>query len=255
MSSILQVGIVAVVNIDRIAEEHELGNLVGEFRWNKSRAKLLFYVWLFLLPIIALAVFFIPLEPVELGYGIGGIALLICFYFIYRQASRLKKKKVLSVYEQGLVDQRKGKPKVIRFENVKNLWLSINQIYGRGLALYLYTLQTEDSKKHKFNNSLSSIEQLAFLFQNQVWRYQFPIAMNKFKEGEEVDFGKISLSKEGLSLKNKNLPWFELKQIDLQEGMVFILQKEEGIWAKFPASGFPNLSLFTAMTEQIKKNN
>ncbi len=135
------------------------------------------------------------------------------------------------------------------------MWLSINQIYGRGLALYLYTLQTEDGKKHKFNNSLSSIEQLGFLFQNQVWRYQFPAAMDKFKEGEEVDFGKISLSKEGLSLRNKTLSWLELEKIELMEGMVFIQEKQEGIWAKLPASGFPNLFLFTAMTEQIKKGN
>ncbi len=104
MSSILQIGIIAVVNVDRIAEEHQLGNLVGEFRWNKSRAKLLLYIWLFLLPIIALATFFITSEPVELGYGIGGIALLICLYLVYRQTRKLKKKKVLSVYEQGLID-------------------------------------------------------------------------------------------------------------------------------------------------------
>ena len=243
-----------MVNVDRIAEEQELGNLVGEFRWNKSRAKLLLYLCLFLLPLIVLGIFFIPLEPVEFLYGIGGVVSLVCFYFIYKYVSRLKNKKILSVYEKGLVDQRKGKkPEVICFEEVKNLWLSINQIYGRGLAFYLYTLQTEDGKKHKFDNSLSSIEQLGFLFQNQVWRYQFPVFMNKFKDGEEIVFGKISLNKSGLSLRNKTLLWSELDKVELMQGMVFILQKQEGRWAKLPASGFPNLFLFTAMIEQIKK--
>ena len=91
----------------------QLGSLLGEFGWNKRRAKAVLGIWIFM--------FFISLPMSLILLGLP--CLILSIYFSYRSFQRLKgTKPVILLYQHGLIDCRKGAPEVIRYEEIKKLW-------------------------------------------------------------------------------------------------------------------------------------
>lgn len=135
----------------------QLGSLLGEFGWNKGRAKSVLVIWSFM--------FFISLPMSLILLGLPGLILSI--YFSYRSFQRLKgTKPVILLYQQGLIDCRKGTPEIIRYEEIKKLFLSV--VITNGVLNYIVTLEAKNVGKIKIDEHVANVDRLRALLEEQL---------------------------------------------------------------------------------------
>lgn len=223
----------------------QLGSLLGEFGWNKRRAKTLLIVWSLM--------FFISL-PTSL-FLLGLPTLVLSTYFSYRSFQRLKgTKPVILLYQQGLIDCRKGTPEVIRYEEIKKLFLSV--VITNGVLNYIVSLETHKNPRIRIDEHIGNIDQLKVLLEEQIIQLQLPGLIADYQQGNAIKFGQLTLSQKGLLTGKRLLAWsdFESANVKRRSNTVdfFICQKgSQKDWFYSPRDIFPNLALFFALINYI----
>ena len=228
---------------------NDLGHKLGEFGWNKGRAKGVLWIWIFLLlPSLLFSLFLI---------GLPGLILSI--YFIYRSVKRLRSTQpAIAVYQQGLVDNRPGKPQTIRYEQVKNIYLAVKII--NGVFNYLITLQLQSGQKIQIDEHVANINDLRMLLEEQLVKQQLPEAIATYQQGDSVNFNSLQVSQAGLSMNKKTLPWPELESAEIQRisNSVYLKIRQKGNnsdWGIQARDVFPNLGLFFALVSYAQENS
>ena len=230
---------------NQIEKFGHLGSLLGEFGWNKGRAKALLIVWLLM--------FFISL-PTSL-FLLGLPTLILSIYFSYRSLQRLKgTKPVISLYQQGLIDCRKGTPEIIPYEEIKNLFLSV--VITNGVLNYIVTLETQNVRKIKIDEHIANVDRLRALLEEQFITLQLPTLITNYQQGNAIKFGQLTLTQEGLLAGSRMLPWSEFESAEVKRSYktvgFFISQKgSKKDWYYSPRNEFPNLGLFFAFINYI----
>lgn len=221
---------------------HNLGHLLGEFGWNKSAARTVLFIWIFLLFPGLLFSFFLVGLPV----------VILSIYSIYQSCVRLlASKPVLLVYEQGLIDGRKGSLQVIRYEEIKNIYISLV------LSNYMITLETTNKKKIKINEHIANVDNLRILLEQQFVRQKWSDALALYQQGNSIVFDNIQISQAGLATGKRLLPWSEFGTTDIQRIgkfvylMIFLKDKKE--WVSVRRNSFPNIALFLALVNYAKE--
>lgn len=223
----------------------QLGSQLGEFGWDKGRAKAVLGIWIFM--------FFISL-PMSLIF-VGLPSLILSIYFSYRSFQRLQgTKPVILVYQQGLIDCRKGTPAVIRFDEIKELFLSV--VRTNGVRNYIVTLETQNVGKLKIDEHVANIERLKVLLEEQIIQIKLPVLIANCQQGNAIEFGQLTLTQEGLLAGKRMLPWSEFESVDVKRSYksvyLFIYQKGSNKeWFCFSRDYFPNLALFLAFINYI----
>ena len=223
----------------------QLGSLLGEFGWNKGRAKAVLIIWS--------VMFFISL-PMSL-FLIGLPTLILSSYFSYRSFQRLKgTKPVILLYQQGLIDCRKGAPEVIRYEEIKKLFLSV--VITNGVLNYIVTLETKNVGKIKIDEHVANIERLKVLLEEQIIQIKLPALIANYQQGNALEFGQLTLTQEGLLAGKRMLPWSDFDSANVQRRYktvdFFISQKgSKKDWYYSPRDIFPNLALFLTFINYI----
>lgn len=226
----------------------QLGHLVGEFGWNKDRAKAVLSIWLFLL-------FFGLILSIFL---IGIPILILAIYYVYQSFSRLiSKKPVISIYQNGLVDHRKDTSRKILYEQIKNLYLSVQSV--NGVLNYLVTLETHDQGKLKIDEHVGNIDRLRTLLEEQFVTHRLPVVLAAYQQGTPIDFAELRVTQSALIFGKKTLPWSEIDSIDIYKSqLVFVrvLQKpDKKEWFAKSRDYFPNMALFFALINAIQANS
>ncbi|MEB3339105.1 MAG: DUF6585 family protein [Leptolyngbyaceae bacterium] len=231
-----------------LVSHHDLGNLLGEFGWNKGRAKAVLWLWIFmLLPSLLFSLLII---------GLPGLILSI--YFIYRSLTRLRATQpVVVLYQQGLVDSRKGTPEIIPYEGIKNIYLSVKVI--NGVFTYLISLEKNTGQKINLDEHVANIDDLRKLLEDQIVKFQLPGAISTYQQGSPITFNLLQVTQAGLSMGKKMLPWSEFGTAEIQRvsNTVYltIRQKDSNKeWGRQPRGSFPNLALFFEIVKYVQEN-
>lgn len=224
-----------------------LGHVLGEFGWNKGRAKALLWLWILLL-----------LPSLLFSFVIIGLpGLILSCYFIYRSSTRLRTTQpVVSVYEQGLVDKRNGTPQVIRYEDVKNIY--VKAVVINGVLNYGLTLEIPNRQKVQLDEHLANIDSLRKLLEEQIVRHQLPAAIAMYQQGDPIGFNNLQVTHAGLSMGKKVLLWSEFESAEIQRmsNTVYLTIRQKGNkkeWGLQSRDTFPNLGLFLTMVDYIQK--
>lgn len=230
--------------MDMTVNNHDtLGHLLGEFVWNKGAARSVLFIWIFLLfPGLLFSLFLIGLPVV-----------ILSIYSIYQSCVRLiASKPVLLVYEHGLIDGRKGSLQVIRYEEIKNIYISLV------LSNYVITLETHHKKKIKINEHIANIDNLKILLEQQFVRQKWTDAVALYQQGSPIVFDNLQVSQAGLTTGKRLLPWSEFGTTDIQRIGKFvylmIFQKDnKKEWGCVRRNNFPNIALFLALVNYAQE--
>jgi hypothetical protein len=230
-----------------LGNQSNLGHLLGEFGWNKGRAKALLWLWIFLLfPSLLFSFVLI---------GIPGLILSI--HFIRRSIIRLRATQpAFLVYEQGAIDQRQQPARVIRYEDIKNVYISA--IVTNGVLNYVVTLEPFKGEKIKIDEHVANIENLKTLLEEQIVRQQLPVAIAAYQQGQPITFDFIQITPAGISRRKNLLPWaeFESATIERSYKSVYLTIRQKGnseSWGIEARDSFPNLGLFFALIHYIQQ--
>jgi hypothetical protein len=161
----------------------------------------------------------------------------------------------VQVYSDGLARIQGAKVEEVRWDNVNAVWQSITKHYRNGIytgTTYLYTVETNDSRKLKFGNEVKGIEQLGQTIQNESTKRLFPKMVAAYNAGQPVAFGQFTLSKDGVGHKNKYLSWAEIEGTQINKGYVtFKKQGKWFNWANVPVAQIPNLIVFLSLIDHV----
>lgn len=226
-----------------LSNHNNLGHLLGEFGWNKKIATYILVIWIVLLfPGLLFSLVFIGL-PV----------LILSIYSIFQSCVRLlATKPVILIYEHGLIDSRKSSMQVIRYEEIKNIYISAV------MSNYLLTIETHNKKKIKINEHIANIDHLRIILEQQFVRQKLPNAIALYQQGNSIVFNNIQVSKVGLTTGKDTLPWSDFGTADIQRSGKFVYlmifpkdSKKE--WGAVRRNYFPNIALFMALVNYAQE--
>jgi hypothetical protein len=248
---------VIVVQHDILQDHYQLGQFVKAYGWHKPSYRRFLRVCLFLLPLTLIGTLLL----------LGLPLLIFCIVGISISWSRLRSsRKVVYLYEHGLVDSRKSKPTIIRYENIQNLWFMIRLDVAPFVAARHeeYKLKTNDGQTHYFRESIDGIGEIGSFLQEKVCAVQLPEAMTQLNQGDSLPFGGLTLSAQGMRWRKRVLPWAELEKVETQtlgtdkrkDVYLVLLQtggNPEG-WVVMPRDRIPNLLLLLTLIQHFKDN-
>jgi hypothetical protein len=162
--------------------------------------------------------------------------------------------------ERGLVKitGEEGKPQqrdVVLWGDVSEFYQHVTRHYRNGAythTTHVYTLLTRNGAKLIFDDKITSVEDLGNKLQNYVANTQLNSAMEAYNRGDDVRFGKLVISKDGVTYGNKKLAWGQVEGVQIQNGMV-AFKKAGGWfnWADIPVYTIPNLLVFLNLVNSI----
>ncbi|WP_416670635.1 DUF6585 family protein [Egbenema bharatensis] len=242
------------MDIEAIAQQHHLGQLVSTHSWHKrSNRNLLILVILFFPFVLIGSVMFL------------GIPLFISLYLLIRQIRRLTtSKQVIYLFEHGLIDHRHRQPTVIRYSDVDTLQFAIEQL--RASYREEYSIKTQQGKTWQVFHTVDGIRTIGDVLQQKVLEAQLPRAIAQLRQGELIKFQKVQLSHQGIHRGRRFLSWSEVEQIGIQTvqlrkgqrtsyfSRLCIWKKDQSrLWDYFLRNRFPNLALFLTLANVAQK--
>jgi hypothetical protein len=156
---------------------------------------------------------------------IGAISVLLIW--LIKKIEKKNNNTSVTQYAEGLIYVNKDNiAEIIRWDNVGNVWQDFFDQYFNGIHTHhrrriKIKLKNSD-KKFEFTEKLFNIEDLADSVHNSVTPFLLKSMAKKLKNGEELNFGKITINSEGIFFKRKFLPWNETAGIYLESGYVVI---------------------------------
>lgn len=235
---------------DSASLSSQLGCLLGEFNWDKPKAKRLFVLWsLMVLPSLISCLFLVGVPTTFLS-----------IYFAHRSWQRWRSPhNVVLLYEHGLVDRRKSQPVTLSYADMDTLLIAVTRLAK--VTSHVYTVQTKDNRKVQFDDHLAQIKDLGYVLQQQITQQQLPEAIAAYNQGSAVTFNHLTVASSGIVVGKRHLSWQEFDSATVTQTrtrkhihmFIEIKQKEsQKSWVLLDQKTFPNMSLFFALLDYIQ---
>ena len=157
------------------------------------------------------------------------------------------------VYADGVSRTQGSKTAVFRWDEIDEVRRRMITS-GRGRATgFIYQISDANGGEAKFDtNNLPRGRDLGQKIVLEVTRRQLPKAQAAYEKGETLDFGRFSLSKDGLISRKKTLAWSDVESVDLRGARIEVKEKGRRLnWASVGADQVVNYGLFLAMSKLI----
>lgn len=120
---------------------------------------------------------------------------------------------------------------------------------------FAFTLQRDDGYKVVIDNNLNDLHLLELHLRLHLLQARLPGYLAAYKAGKTLDFGRLTLSQQGIGNGREVLPWASVRAIDAKSGSISV-QSSAGdrlSWRSIPAESIPNVFVFLALTDTILK--
>ena len=160
----------------------------------------------------------------------------------------------VQIFTDGFTRIMPGQTDVIRWDEVAEVVQNVIQSYRgnvRTNTTHIYTIRLTNGRKFVFNGQVDKIAGLGSVLQQHCAAAMLPRAREAYQAGESVTFGPFSVSRAGISKGKTTLPWEQVEQVELSQGVLHVRKKgERRDWAFAMASKVPNLPVLMALANQ-----
>jgi hypothetical protein len=165
----------------------------------------------------------------------------------------------VQMYEHGFAYTRGTKTHNFRWDEIEAIWQHIVTYRVRLLIFYVpvgtghkYTIRTTDGETIKLTNSVNKVGELGSLIQEQVLKHMLPRAIDTYNNGGTLQFGKLSISKQGINNGKETIPWDQVRDIQIDEGHIIVKKAGKRLrWAGADVAKIPNPLLFITLVDRI----
>jgi len=188
-----------------------------------------------------------------LCHGFGFATLALGAYLLWRMA-RLRGKKVL-LSRRGFAVVLGGHRTVYHWQDVRGQYQNITEHYYNGAythTSHVYTVECVDGERVIFDDSLKNVTKLGEAVAREITRRELPAVRQEYKAGDLVSFGKLGVSRKGLTYGTYFLSWREVSGVRIHQGYVSVSKKGKWLnWCTIGAASIPNLFVFLALVDEI----
>lgn len=178
--------------------------------------------------------------PDVTGIVIPLILMALGGFIVWR--SILHRQHHVQVFEQGLVDQKGKKSKVVCWDDVVRIRFNNPSASNRTAAYLLFgsigwmlaggskevRIEMTDGTKLKYGEGLTDLEGLGRTVQSRVAEALKPRYMERIDIGETIEFGGLKFSSSNIMRGNKALPWHQVERVQINEGKNELQVVEKG---------------------------
>lgn len=167
--------------------------------------------------------FFVPAQEGPLvGIIIGSIFLVLgvaCLVWAGVRCGRIIPE--VEVYPEGVLWLQGAEFRGARYDEIAEFYRAEAMVNGVTQVKNV-VLKTTSGEMAVFEHALSDWEQLAEVIGMQTTFCLAPPALEKFRGGETVSFGEVSIGPDGLTVDKEAIPFQAMKEIHLGNGAVMI---------------------------------
>ncbi len=247
------------MSLDPSMSSPNLGPTLSEHRVTATRAKGNYYAG------IALVVFGVggilagvalSGEDSSLLFLCGGLGLLVALAGAYSVwQSRTEQNLAICTYRDGITYSYRGKTQTMRWDDIEQVWMGIlNNVRLRTID-YSYRIKNNSGEQINFNyndRAMQNMQQLSDTIQREVTSRLLPKAINAYNAGNNVTFGLLTVSQNGLGNGKETIPWGEVEEVKLQNGVVTVRKKDKWLnWSSVTVGGTPNIYVFLRLVDGI----
>lgn len=255
-----QIALSFASNVEALAAQHQLGAPVAEYRRWLRPSSIVYSVLLVVAGLLLLLIAGAGGGGALVSFIIG-LVLFVCgliapLIFLLNRGQRVY------VFAEGLMRTKGSRSEVVRWDQVESLRQAIVKITYKVLYVipvarivrHTYTVCQMDGTKLVFRDSLRGVEVLGDRVSRETARCLFPKALATYHAGEQVAFGDLTISKQGVSRSGKLLPWAEYQGVEVVQGVVKIQQRGKRFsWTSVQVRKMPNLLVFLNLLESIQR--
>ena len=151
------------------------------------------------------------------------------------------------VLSDGLSYTRHGRTEIIRWDEVAAVWQAITRVQHT-FTVRSCKAQLDDGRKYTFNNALRNVTDLIATIQREATPRILARASDAYDAGETIPFGKLGVSKAGLSRGNRTLPWDQVKRVTVDKGVITVRKQGSLLkWTSVPVAETPNFFVFASL--------
>lgn len=170
--------------------------------------------------------------------GATGVTMLI-------GVARRKNLRVLA-FEDGFVYFARTDRLVFHWDEIREVYQEITNYYRYGFHVgtsHVYTVRRQDNVSVTLTYPLLDVDKLGTRVQSEVTRRLLPRALQAYRAGEVVDFGRIKVSRDGFWDGEFCTSWDELEKPYVREGYLHVYPDKVGYWGglRMKVSKIPNL--------------
>ena len=176
---------------------------------------------------------------------LGGLVLTALGVWSYIRAERRTHRRV-QVYEHGLVDLERGETRAFPWASVAEVHQAIVTQRDRrthvALTTHTYTVTDDSGRAATFDDTIEHVQALGEAIQRAVSERLLAEALRALDQGETVAFGRLAVSRNGVSDGERSLPWSGVESIALERGYVTVTASvDQRNWVTVPAQEIPNV--------------
>jgi hypothetical protein len=185
--------------------------------------------------------------------GFGLVMLALGGFLLWRMVRDRGKKVLLS--RRGFAVVHGGRRTVYHWEDVRAQYQHITEHYYNGAythTTHVYTLECVGGERVVFNDSLKNVKKLGEAVAEEITHRELPAAREEYDAGGLVSFGKLGVSRKGLTYGTSFLSWREVSGVRIHQGYVSVSKKGKWLnWCTIGAPSIPNLFVFLALVDDI----
>ncbi|HLI71622.1 MAG TPA: DUF6585 family protein [Ktedonobacteraceae bacterium] len=163
-------------------------------------------------------------------------------------------------FEHGMILKwGKQDPVAFRWEDVETVWripsFAINRRQQPIMApgTYASTLQLRDGTRYTLTPLNIDQQALGKIIEEQIVRLQLPATIDAYQADQPLCFGQVQVSRQGITVGERLLPWSQVKSVSLQENRLVVYDiAQRKPWCKLPAKRVPNLFLLFALADYAR---
>jgi hypothetical protein len=185
-----------------------------------------------------------------------GIVVLLVGGGLTALAAFLPARRII-LCENGLVETNGYQNKLYFWDDIEGVsHLKIRVVYRRGGTrdFFQMWLWLNTGECLEYGTWFTDLDRVARRTQRMVRDMRFPAILQAWRAGQEVSFGPIRVSRHGVSVGKRHLPWEQVEQFTGEEGHLIIHQHyRQDAWARLDAREVPNLYLLREVLEVALK--
>jgi hypothetical protein len=160
------------------------------------------------------------------------------------------------IYSEGFAYTRINKVTAFRWDQIESMLQAVTRQYMNGIYVgtnHKYTISGLDGKKIVLNDIISNVGTAGEIIADMVTRVKLPQAIESFQAGNTLNFGKLSISSQGISNGKETIAWEQVKGINVNAGIVTVKKDNQWLsWSSVRVAQIPNFFVFLALVKAIQ---
>jgi Family of unknown function (DUF6585) len=231
---------------------HELGRMIARYKGRGVTGPFIGFILAAAVTLVSIWSYVDPSAPSWLRpyWVAGGIFLLVTGGAVINGLREYQ----VDIHEQGFVYSTVFETANVRWEDVSAVWQAKCARQRNGpTTSATYTVLLKNKKKLVLDNErFKNAEGLGDTIQKEVTRRLMPRYSELLKTGGTAKFGKLSISRQGLSNGKETILWAQVKAVRINNGIININKEGKWLgWANVMAYEIPNLFVFLGLIDQI----